>query len=1164
MTRAVKLEPALGKHGNQTTAQEHTSRELGRLTDHLYPGAKDSAPSTVTDTLSGQRRTDTASPTSPSPNRVSADATAPIQLRPTTRRFSGQLATPARFSSFGHWANSLTPSKGANSRESNSSSSTTPPSSDSDEIEMTSHEDDDRGRLPGFEFGVDDDPMEYLAKVHNSCLGRSVGSSNTLDTFMMDIARKGCFRYLQRELASLAAMADLGGGKSWYAMKNDSKPDAAMRPTWEEFGKMFLTKSMPNVADIPALARQQAKKKQVERAPQHIARHKEKLVQEQAGFANDAAVDACTDQGRRDDFMETVATQMTPMMTKAYPGQDPRSQLEKDSIRNRTLGEDYASLIAIDRTLGRLCFNLSDGKTSNYLPNVRERKAAAAVQVVKDEEVNSLANPAELDEIDVKMSRLEARMEGRIKPLEKSIGDIQASAITTELSMKNMDSKLDKLLESNSSATYQQPYQQYNQSYQPYQQKGGKGKSGKGYSSKGKGGKSYYRQPWVQRATREPGCWNCGDLDHIMMNCPKTVSPARVFSVLNSQMDYNNGGTAEFSSWDVVSQFADVNYLAQNWDDGLGAYWVDSDLEDHSLKACAFWVQSKLGGGAGKMSQATATVGEHHGVAQRARRTCSSQTGCAEHRATGDAARSRVDQSTQSSTPIATAKSQQSQTDSHEGTATASAVAKAVPAGSDGPIEVEQPEHRPVAHIRTGGACDTCSCVGVEGGSPAAGETAAGEMCNRHELQEIVMAAEGCKVTATPLQEPIAHSRWAAGAQRESAKAHDRARHERDGTFQFSPTEAALVIGPATRELGALDCNHTRWLKLQQAATTVMRLSWTGSSKHNARTKPKKKAQIAARRRLYRTKVVAEQCVQVLRKALHLKRHLELVEECKAEIEVSEHDQAACRAAESEKDAMSRKKAKKARAGMNWSRMLRRADDMVLEVKRIAAAVAGSFQKHSAATIRIQLVDTGEWMQVIADTGASVSLWPQRKMRGRKLEPSALKLRAANGGGLSVSGCTELKFRIQGSDKVWQHKVEVVREGGAPNILGIDFWEPKQATLSMADRTIQLQHPSGSLETVPVAMMQHEMAAAVCTLDQQVKYAGKEIIRAECDLCLMPGEPVMMEWPVPTSMMDAPHLLWEPAKVEVPMVEAATEEDDDDIVWMDLTTTAVVEAMWSE
>ena len=80
---------------------------------------------------------------------------------------------------------------------------------DSDEDIM----DDDKGFvLPTFEYGVDDDPLEYFWKVESANLGRSVPSSTTRGTQIMDMVRKGCCRFLQRTIGKWASPGGYPGG----------------------------------------------------------------------------------------------------------------------------------------------------------------------------------------------------------------------------------------------------------------------------------------------------------------------------------------------------------------------------------------------------------------------------------------------------------------------------------------------------------------------------------------------------------------------------------------------------------------------------------------------------------------------------------------------------------------------------------------------------------------------------------------------------------------------------------------------------------------------------------------------------------------------------------------------------------------------------------------
>ena len=255
---------------------------------------------------------------------------------------------------------------------------------------------------------------------------------------------------------------------------------------------------------------------------------------------------------------------------------------------------------------------------------------------------------------------------------------------------------------------------------------------------------------------------------------------------------------------------------------------------------------------------------------------------------------------------------------------------------------------------------------------------------------------------------------------------------------------------------------------------------------------------------------------------------------------------------------------KKAKVG-GWNRLLE-AMAMRKDAKNVAA-VEENNKQYTAMTIAIQLVESGKWIRVIADTGASVSLFPRRSVANSKLYESSAKLKAANGGGIEVMGSSKVKFRILGSDNIWEHKSEVVKDS-APNILGVDFWEPLQAEISMPKRRIEIIHPvTGEKESIPMSLMRGEEAASACTVNSVQTGQGREeneIVRATCDIELLPNEPVMMEWPLKGKLKDSEAVYWSPATTEVSTVECCTGIEEEDFYQVKLTASAVLQPMWSD
>ena len=146
--------------------------------------------------------------------------------------------------------------------------------------------------------------------------------------------------------------------------------------------------------------------------------------------------------------------------------------------------------------------------------------------------------------------------------------------------------------------------------------------------------------------------------------------------------------------------------------------------------------------------------------------------------------------------------------------------------------------------------------------------------------------------------------------------------------------------------------------------------------------------------------------------------------------------------------------------------------------------------RYHSATVRVYMPDTGIWLTFIADTGASVSLLPWQTMTqcatSWQLLPSISRLKVANGGGMNVQGRSPLSFKTEGSDKLWNHNMEIIAGGTAPNILGVDFWTEHKANFCLVNKEITLTHPDGDLVKIPVSVHKPDEAvriAAVSTED---------------------------------------------------------------------------------
>jgi hypothetical protein len=245
----------------------------------------------------------------------------------------------------------------------------------------------------------------------------------------------------------------------------------------------------------------------------------------------------------------------------------------------------------------------------------------------------------------------------------------------------------------------------------------------------------------------------------------------------------------------------------------------------------------------------------------------------------------------------------------------------------------------------------------------------------------------------------------------------------------------------------------------------------------------------------------------------------------------------------------------------------------VRDRREYVLAAQDSWRRYNSATIEMYLLDEKRWVTVIADTGAALSLFPKYTLSNlltwQPLIRSDTTLRAANGKGIPVEGKVLLRFQLQGSDKIWEHEVEVVSSPGAPNILGVDFFSPKGALVDLGGNSIKLKHSSGSWEEIPMSVRARSSAmAAACAAGR--KHGPEEeprwkegcgyTMRLDTDMALPPREPVMVELQAPQEHARVGvDLVWEPASMTASTSECNTGDDDQDFVRLRLTSTAILQ-----
>lgn len=193
------VEDLVGDHSD--TDEPVYSREQRRLQDHLFAGDRDPAPNDHL-SRSGQPVRPFGTPHNLPPSHWDPPSRGTNATQQTARvRKHIHISTP--------------PAAAA------SPAVEQPASPEGSPAEVFEDSDEDTAFMelregPEFEYGVSDDPLEYLSRCETACLGRPVPSSSTRTTEVMDMARKGCCRYLQRKLAgwTLPGMFPGGGGVS--------------------------------------------------------------------------------------------------------------------------------------------------------------------------------------------------------------------------------------------------------------------------------------------------------------------------------------------------------------------------------------------------------------------------------------------------------------------------------------------------------------------------------------------------------------------------------------------------------------------------------------------------------------------------------------------------------------------------------------------------------------------------------------------------------------------------------------------------------------------------------------------------------------------------------------------------------------------------------------
>jgi len=86
---------------------------------------------------------------------------------------------------------------------------------------------------------------------------------------------------------------------------------------------------------------------------------------------------------------------------------------------------------------------------------------------------------------------------------------------------------------------------------------------------------------------------------------------------------------------------------------------------------------------------------------------------------------------------------------------------------------------------------------------------------------------------------------------------------------------------------------------------------------------------------------------------------------------------------------------------------------------------------------------------------------------------------------MNVQGSSSLSFKIAGSDKLWNHNMEAIAGGTAPNILGVDFWTEHKANFCLTNKEITLTNPDGELVRIPVSVHKPDVAARIAAVSAE-------------------------------------------------------------------------------
>ena len=166
-----------------------------------------------------------------------------------------------------------------------------------------------------------------------------------------------------------------------------------------------------------------------------------------------------------------------------------------------------------------------------------------------------------------------------------------------------------------------------------------------------------------------------------------------------------------------------------------------------------------------------------------------------------------------------------------------------------------------------------------------------------------------------------------------------------------------------------------------------------------------------------------------------------------------------------------------------------------------------------AATIKVWLPDTEQWVDMLVDLGAATSVMKASTLgkaatHSWRLTRQISNLIAANGMSIGkVLGRASVRMQFNGKEgPMIEHSVSVVESRHVPDLLGVDFFDKYGAEVSFATKSLHLQLGSQSME-VPFSVDGHDFNSKVVSNVQQ-DCTAKAVARDK--VVILPGFQVVL------------------------------------------------------